>query len=53
MERQIAWPFKHHPKMPWKKISFVHTLIDFTIFVNSMTILFPIHNRNDKKTTNP
>ena len=53
MERQIAWSFKHHPKMPWKKISFVHTLIDFTIFVNSMTILFPIHNRNDNKTTNP
>ena len=41
MERQIAWSFKHHPVMPWKKISFVHTLIDFTIFGNSMTILFP------------
>ena len=53
MERQIAWSFKHHPKMPWKKISFIHTLIDFTIFGNSMTILFPIHNRNDTKITNP
>ena len=52
MERQIAWSFKHHPEMPWKKISFVHTLIDFTIFGNSMTILFSIHNRNDNKTIN-
>ena len=53
MERQIAWSFKHHPVMPRKKISFVRILIDFTIFRNSMTILFPIHNRNDKKTINP
>ena len=40
-------------RQPWKKISFIHTLIDFTIFGNSMTILFPIHNRNDNKTINP
>ena len=53
MERQIAWPFKHHPVMPWKKISFVHTLIDFTIFGNSMTILFSIHNRNHEEAINP
>ena len=48
----MAWQFKHHPVMLWKMNSFVQTLSGFSIFGNSITFQFPIHNRNDKNQWN-